>query len=319
MRAPEIGRPASELYAAALEMAEYADAHDLDYISLPEHHGTKDGYLPTPFVLASALAARTRRIRIQIALCVLPLHDPVKVAEQIAVLDLISGGRLEMVFGAGYVPFEFDMFKVSIKDRARLLDEGIPIIQRALAGERFTADGREIFVRPLPIQNPVRMLVGGGVPATARRAARLGLGLYPVSVHAGILDVYRDECRKLNREPGPIVQNASWIHVSMDPEKTWSEVAPHVGHVAKAYAELTESVDSNSPFKNVDTLEQLKALGLYRVVTPDECVALAEEGDKNGWDYGLAPLIGGLDPKIGWQNLELFVQKVLPRLERRAP
>src|SRR5690606_33582746 len=141
---------------------------------------------------------------------------------------------------------------------------------------------------------------------------------YPVTTQSGLAELYREECRKLGRSPGTIVQNASWIHVSEDPEKTWEQVGPHVGHVAKAYAELTDDVNSNSPFKNVDTLEQIKALGIYRVVTPDECLALAEEGDKHGWDYGLAPLIGGLDPKIGWKNLELFVQKVLPRRQHQA-
>jgi alkanesulfonate monooxygenase SsuD/methylene tetrahydromethanopterin reductase-like flavin-dependent oxidoreductase (luciferase family) len=313
MRAPDFGTPPARLYSEVLEMAQFADAHGLDYISINEHHGTRDGYLPAPTVLAAALAARTKRIRIQIAAVILPLHDPVKIAEQIAVLDLVSQGRLEIVFGAGYVPFEFNMFRVSLHDRGRLLEEGIPIIQRALAGERFTAGGREVFVRPLPIQKPhPSFLHGGGVPATARRAARLGIGPYPLN--PSIIPVYREECEKLGRPVGKIVQNACWIHVSEDPDKTWAQVGPHVGHVAKAYAELTEGAQSSSPFQNVDSLEALKAVGIYRVVTPDECVALAKEGEKEGYDYGLAPLIAGLDPEIGWKNLELFLHKVLPRL-----
>ena len=114
MRAPDFGTSPARLYSEVLEMAQFADAHGLDYISINEHHGTRDGYLPAPMVLAAALAARTKRIRIQIAAVILPLHDPVKVAEQIAVLDLVSQGRLEIVFGAGYVPFEFNMFRVSL-------------------------------------------------------------------------------------------------------------------------------------------------------------------------------------------------------------
>ena len=104
---------------------------------------------------------------------ILPLHDPVKLAEQIAVLDLMSGGRLDVIFGAGYVAAEFAAFGVSMRDRGRLLDEGIDIILRALKGERFMAGGREVYVRPLPVQKPEDiLLVGGGVDASAKRAAR---------------------------------------------------------------------------------------------------------------------------------------------------
>lgn len=317
MRAPEFGTPAAALYAAALDMLEYGDTRGISYATLMEHHGSKDGYLPAPFVLGAAVAARTKHMRIQLAAVILPLHDPVKVAEQIAVIDLISGGRVDVVLGAGYVPFEFDMFKAPLHGRGKAMDEGIPLIQRALSGERFRADGREIFVRPLPIQKPYPPLfIGGGVAATARRAARFGAGLYPLNPQ--IIPLYNEECAKLGRKPGPIVHNIGWIHVSEDPEKTWTQVAPHVLHVAQSYAEWSEGTTSSSPFQGMNTMEAVKASGIYRVITPDECVQMAAEADKIGADFGLAPIMGGLDPKIGWKNLELFVEKVLPRIKKSA-
>src|SRR5262249_44002464 len=152
-----------------------------DRIGLMEHHASDDGYLPAPFVLGGGIAARTSRCRITLGAVILPLHDPVKVAEQTAVLDLVSNARLQVVLAAGYVPSEFAAFKVSLRDRARLLDEGIDIILRALRGERFEADGRPVFVRPLPVQRPEDIImVGGGVEASARRAARFGLGFSPI-------------------------------------------------------------------------------------------------------------------------------------------
>src|ERR1700754_1551596 len=101
MRNPEFGTPRGELYAAALDMIAFADEIGVPRINLMEHHGSDDGYLPAPFVIGGAVAARTTRTRISLGAVVLPLHDPVKIAEQIAVLDIVSGGRLEVIFGAG--------------------------------------------------------------------------------------------------------------------------------------------------------------------------------------------------------------------------
>ena len=154
MRAPSFGAPIDRLYSAALEMAAFADEMGVSRVGLMEHHGSEDGYLPSPFVMGGGVAARTKRCRINLGAIILPLHDPVNIAEQIAVLDLLSGGRLEVILGAGYVPSEFGLFKTSLHDRGKLLDQGIEIILRSLRGERFTVDGREIFVRPLPIQPP---------------------------------------------------------------------------------------------------------------------------------------------------------------------
>jgi alkanesulfonate monooxygenase SsuD/methylene tetrahydromethanopterin reductase-like flavin-dependent oxidoreductase (luciferase family) len=317
MRAPDFGTPAAEIYAEALDMVEYCDSHGMDYTVVMEHHGTKDNYLPTPFVMGAAAAARSKRMRITLGAVILPLHDPVEVAEQIAVLDLISNGRVDVVFGAGYVRSEFDMFRASLHERGKALDTGVPLIQRALSGERFTADGREIFIRPLSVQKPhPPFFMGGGVAATARRAARFGAGLWPLN--PDVIALYRDECAKLGCRPGRIIFNIGMIHVTNDPDKTWAQVAPHILHYTQAYAELTEGASSSSPFQGMTTLEAVKAAGIYRVVTPDECVKMCAEADTMGADFGLAPLIAGLDPKVGWESLELFFDKVLPRVKKAA-
>jgi alkanesulfonate monooxygenase SsuD/methylene tetrahydromethanopterin reductase-like flavin-dependent oxidoreductase (luciferase family) len=306
MRAPDFGPPAAELYAAALEMCEYADARGIEQINFQEHHGASDGYLPTPFLMGAAAAARTRKAAILLGAVILPLHDPVKIAEQIAVTDLISGGRLHVTFGAGYIPSEFATFRVSMRERARLMDEGVALIQRALTGERFRDGDREVFIRPLPFNRPPHLYIGGGVPAAALRAARLGLGFWPLT--PDMTPIYEAECRKLGREPGPVIAGGGWVHVSEDPDATWGEIWPHVAHVARTYAEWSsDSENSANPFHGLDNEAAIRASGFYQVMTPDACITLAQQQP-----VGLVPLIGGLSPKVGWKSLELFCDKVLP-------
>ena len=132
MRSPDWATPTHELYGAAVEMAAYADTIGIDRIGLMEHHGSDDGYLPQPFVLAAAMAAVTKRLRFVLGAVILPLHEPRMLAEQIAVVDNLSNGRLSVIFGAGYVPYEFAMFGKSLKERGKLMDSGVELILRAL-------------------------------------------------------------------------------------------------------------------------------------------------------------------------------------------
>jgi alkanesulfonate monooxygenase SsuD/methylene tetrahydromethanopterin reductase-like flavin-dependent oxidoreductase (luciferase family) len=308
MRAPAFGAPAPEVYATALEMVRYGDEKGLDVVDLQEHHGVEDGYLPTPFLMGAAVAAATRRIAIQLGAVILPLHDPVELAEQIAVADLISGGRIRVILAAGYVEREFAMFGVSMHDRARRMDEGLEVIVRALSGERFEHHGRPVFVRPLPPSGISRIYVGGGVPASARRAARLGLGFYPMD--DAMIPIYEQECRARGREPGPIQRLAMAVHVFEDPEKGWAEIGDNLLYYFRSYAEFSSSAESSSsPMHGMTTVEAIRASGLAQVVTPDQAVELAKTRP-----ISLLPLQGGIRPEIGWKTLELFTDKVLPRI-----
>lgn len=320
MRAPSFGASPRDLYAAAPEMAAYADEHGIARISACEHHGADDGYMPCNLLFLAALATRTKRVRLMTNALILPLHDPVKMAEQIAVTDLLSGGRLDVIVGGGYVPSEFAMFGVSLADRGRLLDEGLEVMIRALSGERFVMNGRPIFVRPLPLQKPhPPLLVGGGVKASAIRAARFGAGFVPLNVD--LFEVYDAECRKLGREPGPkIVLGQAWcIHVAEDPDKGWAELMPYAAHVVSSYARMAaEASNSSSPFDELVGDDAVRKSGLFHVLTPDQCVAYAQKCGARGYTMSVQPLIGGLPPEIGWRSLELFCTKVLPRVNVRA-
>jgi alkanesulfonate monooxygenase SsuD/methylene tetrahydromethanopterin reductase-like flavin-dependent oxidoreductase (luciferase family) len=319
MRAPDWGTPRQELYNTAIEMAAFADQIGVDSINLMEHHGSDDGYLPQPYSLAAAMAAVTKRIRFTLGAVILPLHDPVVVAEQIALLDLISNGRVSSIFGAGYVPFEFALFGKSVKDRAKLMDAGLTTILRALKGENFeTPEGRPVYVRPLPLSVPEDIImVGGGVDASARRAARFDVGLGPMVPQ--IVDTYLAECAKHGRPPRqyfrPVQGMPLAIHLCEDPDEGWAAIAPHAVHVITEYAKWAAAAgeNSNSPFKGLDDPAVLRQAGLFATWTPDQLVTkVAEIPDRGG--IGLQPLLGGLSPKEGWKSLRML-EKCMPQIK----
>jgi alkanesulfonate monooxygenase SsuD/methylene tetrahydromethanopterin reductase-like flavin-dependent oxidoreductase (luciferase family) len=317
MRAPSFGAPSEELYDAALEMSAFGDEIGIDGVILPEHHCSEDGYNPVPSLMAAAIGARTRRIEVVLGAIVLPLHDPVEVAETIAVTDIICGGRLTTTLVAGYVKAEFDMFGKSLNDRARLMDEGLDVIVRALAGERFDYKGREVFVRPLPRSRPPKILVGGGVKPAARRAARHGLGLWVLQPEMmpdcqKLIAFYKEECARNGKTPGSIMSTTPAVHVTRDVEATWEVVGPHIMHLVDSYASWASDVDTTtSPFYGMDTIEKVRAAGFLNVMTPEQTVEFAKQSP-----ISLTPLISGLSPKIGWEMLELFASEVMPKLKQ---
>lgn len=321
MRAPAFGTPTQKLYEAALDMAQFVDEIGVDQIGLMEHHGSDDGYLPQPFVLGAGMAARTKQVRLSLGAVILPLHDPVQIAEKIAIVDLMSNGRLSVVFGAGYVPSEFAMFGASLKERGKMLDKGIDIILRALHGERFEVDGRPIFIRPLPVQAPEDIIMAGGsVAASAKRAARFDIGLGPMNRE--IVDIYLQECAAFGRKPrrwyAPSAGMPMMIHLAEDTDRGWKAIEPHARHIIQEYAKWAEQGENtNSPFKGLlDNPEALRHSGLFGVWTPDELVAKRPMVLENSF-FGFQPLMGGLDPREGWRSLELL-KATLPRLREAA-
>ena len=318
MRAPAFGATPPALYAAALEQAAFGDAHGFDSVQLSEHHGSDDGYLPAPLVLAAAIAGRTQRIRLEIAALILPLHDPLRVAEDVAVLDLASGGRVDLVIGAGYVPAEFEMFERAISERPRLVEEGMHALEQAWTGEPFPYRGRTVRVTPRPLQRPRPSLaLGGSSPASARRAARLADRFVPALPQ--LWKHYRAECERLGKPVPPAGRvGPLFLHVAEDPDAAWAQIAKHALHEANAYGRWMTDARTAGPYAPVSDASALRASGLYRVVTPEQCVELANELGPEG-TLLLHPLMGGLAPELGWSSLELFAARVLPRIRTREP
>src|SRR3954470_10506291 len=134
MRAPELGASTAELYAAALEMAGFAETRGAIAAAICEHHTMAGGYLPSPLVLATAMAARTTTLPIMTAVIVLPLYDPVRLAEDMIVLDIISAGGVSHVGAIGYRPEEYEHHGVDFHRRGKIADESLQVLLRAKTG-----------------------------------------------------------------------------------------------------------------------------------------------------------------------------------------
>ena len=311
LRAPAFaGVTHAELYAACLDQCAWAEAHGFDVVALSEHHGVDDGYMSAPVTLAAAIAGRTRRLQLNIAAVLVPLHDPVRLAEQLAVVQLVSGGRLSLVAGMGYRDEEFQMAGIDRRQRGRLFDEYVGVMRQAWSGEPFEWRGRTVRATPVP-PSPPMVLIGGSTEKAARRAARLHAGFFPAIADAALAAAYEEECARQGFTGFVVMPGGpGFVHVSNDPERDWARIAPHALYDARTYAAWQPPGQRSQVHVAGNTLDELRRSGVYRVVTPDECVALAEE-------YGrvlLHPLMGGLSPTLAWESLELFERAVLPRL-----
>ena len=317
MRQP--GRTPREVqaaYATALEMSEWADKKAFDMLVLSEHHASDDGFLPSPLVLAGAVAGRTKRIPMNVAALLVPLHDPIRLAEDIAVLDLASNGRVSIVAGLGYRPVEYELLGKDWTRRGKLMDECLQTMLTAWTGEPFEHNGVTVRVTPKPVSQPhPLMLIGGSGPAAAKRAARFGFGFFPPVGDQALVDLYLAECERLGQQPGIVALPAGpgTLFVAEDPDKMWAEIGEHLLHDAMTYASW-QTDDIRSHVKAVaTTVEDLRAEGVYQILTPQECLDLAAElGPMGGFTHH--PLCGGTPFDKAWESLELFVDKVMPNL-----
>ncbi len=306
MRAPSSGAPTTELYAAAIDMCAWAETRGAVVAVLSEHHGAEDNHLPSPIVLASAIAARTERLPIMLAAVVLPFWDPVRLAEDISVLDIISNGRVSYAFGIGHRPEEYAHFGVDMCLRGRLADEKLTLLRRLLKGEPVVSDGRRTHITP-PCTSPGGpfLVLAGGSEAAVKRAARHGLGVILQTNQGGLKELYENECRAHGHEPGfvqlPGDDAPTAVFVADDVDKAWDELGSYLVHdavTAASYRHGDEGVASISRATDVTGLRD--ANGPYRVFTTDEAVDYMRAGQA----LPLAPLCGGVPPDVAWPYLE---------------
>jgi alkanesulfonate monooxygenase SsuD/methylene tetrahydromethanopterin reductase-like flavin-dependent oxidoreductase (luciferase family) len=309
-RSPEFaGVPMADRYDAALEMAHWADRLGAVSLTVSEHHGSPDGYLPSPLPMVAALAARTTNVRLMVAAIIAPFHDPLRLAEDLIVLDHLSRGRVDVIVAGGYVGAEFDMFGVPIGERARRVTETVETLRCAFSGESFEFRGRKVRVTPPPYRDGgPGVMLGGSSDAAARRAARIADGFIP-SI-PDVWDAYRDECIKLGKaDPGPsIVPPAHTVALAEDVETGWQAFGPYFQHESNAYGKWSADSGTAGPYKEVGSVEELRARGEYSVVTPTQMVA-----DLKAAPFPFVmfhPMCGGTPPELAWSSLRLFESQV---------
>jgi alkanesulfonate monooxygenase SsuD/methylene tetrahydromethanopterin reductase-like flavin-dependent oxidoreductase (luciferase family) len=305
----------ADQYQAAIEMARWADDKGCLGIVLSEHHASEDGYLPSPLVLASAMAAVTKNAPIIVAAALLPMYDPVRLAEDMIVLDYISRGRLVFTLGLGYRSVEYELYGLAFQHRGAIADEKLSklldILRQASEAQAMPRVTPPSFTAGRPT-----LSWGGATKAAARRAGRNGLGFLAQTNTPGLAEAYAAAARDNGFDPGmcvlPSPEMPGSVFVHPDLEVGWKEVGPHLLADALAYAEWNEGArHATASLSKGRTVEELRAeRGAHRVVNVDEAVALVRQ-----WGHlPLHPLCGGCPPELAWTYLRRVVDDVMPAL-----
>jgi alkanesulfonate monooxygenase SsuD/methylene tetrahydromethanopterin reductase-like flavin-dependent oxidoreductase (luciferase family) len=296
----------ADLYAATLDMCAWGESKGCAAVVVSQHHGVDDGYLPSPLPLAAAIAARTTSVTISVAALLVALYEPVKLAEDLAVLDLIARGRVSCVVGVGYRPEEFAMFGIDPGQRGRIVEERIGVLRRLWAGETVEVEGRSVRITPMPFTAGGPMLAyGGGSAAAARRAGRLGMFFVAESPDVTLEEAYRDAARDAGMTPVgcsfPAVDVPLTVFVADDPDRAWDEIGEYLRRDAISYGTWNAAKPGTASVSYARTADELRAeRGAYQIITPEEARAYLDRGAV----LALQPLVGGLPPDIGWRYLE---------------
>lgn len=311
----------TDVYAATLEQTVHADRLGFDHVWFTEHHFLEDGYLPAFQPLAGAIAARTESIRISTDIALLPLYHPIRLAEEMAVLDHLSNGRMELGIGMGYVPEEFAAFGVPLKNRVSMTEEGIDILRLAWSDGPFDYRGRRydlsgIDVHPKPVQpGGPPLWIAAMSEAGANRAARFGTNLLPQGKRHEVLDPYRRAVAEDGRSPEDYrVGIIRSFYVTDDRERDWPVIRTAEQFRMAIYNKFMAATPDDYGWREPGGIPQSAFMG-----TPAECIEeivgfCTEYGITDIASSGLPP---GVDPDFMGNNIERLATEVLPEVRSR--
>jgi alkanesulfonate monooxygenase SsuD/methylene tetrahydromethanopterin reductase-like flavin-dependent oxidoreductase (luciferase family) len=297
-------RAQGELIRAALELAQWGESRGILTVSIDEHHATGQGWSCNPILAAGMILAQTKTLIASVDCALGPLWNPVRLAEDIALVDNMSRGRLHTTVGLGYRTIEYEALGVDFSQRGQLMDS---LVERMLS---VWADIGS-WSRPHP-----PLYVGGGARVTARRAARFRLPLSLADHLPAVAALYRELCAEVDLTPlvimpGPV--NRGMIYLHEDPDRAWAELGEYILWEAVTYGGWSADQRSLMHLPGVQTLEEVRESGRYRFLTPDQLIAEVRDAP----DYGplvLHPLVGGMPVEQAWKSVHLLADKVLPAL-----
>ena len=310
----------TDVYSATVEQAVLADKLGFDHLWFSEHHFLEDGYLPAFQPLAGAIAARTTQIRISNDIALLPLYHPVRLAEELAVLDHISNGRMEFGIGMGYVPKEFEAFGVPLKNRVSMTDEAIEILRLAWKDEPFSFKGKRyelsnINVYPKPVQplGPPLWIAAMKEPG-ALRAARFETNLLPQGRREDVLDPWRNELKAQGKDPDDYrVGIIRSVYVTDDKERDWPVIREAERFRMGVYNTFMAETPDEYGWGSGDGIPQNVIIGTPREVISQLKAFIDAYGITDIATSGLPP---GVDPEFMANNLERLAREVIPELSR---
>lgn len=324
-------RTFAQEYRDVVELSRLAEALGFDSIWVSEHHGSSDGYLPSLLPMLAGLATATERVKLGTGVMLTPFHHPLRLAEDAAVVDQLSGGRLILGLGLGWRDEEFRMFGIPAKERVRRTSETVDILRKAWTGDRFSHDGGafrfdDVLVTPRPMQDPgPPIYLGGMVEASITRAGRLGDGYIR---SRGDLDSTKQAlawaeqgAREGGKDPSELgfalLQNA---FVWQDGD-AWEIVREGAGHQLGVYAGWRAGTDTpQQPELEVmppdeDTLRTMTPAGDPHAVIRALRPLVEAFGSREEFHLVVRLHYPGMDRDTAARSIELFGAEVLPALK----
>jgi alkanesulfonate monooxygenase SsuD/methylene tetrahydromethanopterin reductase-like flavin-dependent oxidoreductase (luciferase family) len=341
------GRSDAEVFAEHMALGDLAEPLGFDSLWALEHHFTGYAMSPSPTQLLSYYAGRTKRVTLGTCVIVLPWHDPVRVAEQIALLDVMSGGRCIFGFGRGAASVEYAGFRIPMEEARPRFVEAAQIVVKALTNDVFSWEGEHFqipptSIRPRPISHPERRFYASSVsPESAEIMAKLGFGVLVIMqnewpIAAADIDRYRELARSVGHTPRPpvILTNVSCADSREEAQeravtylsRKWDSIDKHYhfsdGHLASVkgyefYGKMTKTYskmkDPTFREKATDFYVKIQVVG-----TPDDCLQqLAELRRLTGLDHLVTEFgFGGMPHEQAELNMRVFADRVVPVLQR---
>jgi alkanesulfonate monooxygenase SsuD/methylene tetrahydromethanopterin reductase-like flavin-dependent oxidoreductase (luciferase family) len=315
--------PMPRVYAETFEQIELAEQWGLELCWFTEHHFLDDGYLPNFVPVAGAAAARTTTMRFSTDICLLPFRHPLRLAEDLAVLDNISNGRMELGAGMGYAAHEFAGFGTPLSRRVSLTEETLEILRLAWTGERFSFAGKrwtvdDVLVTPHPVQpGGPPLWIAATSRAGAARAARFDTNLLPQGPRQVVLQPWQEAVRAAGRRPEDYrVGIIRGVFVTDDVERDWPPIAAAENYRRDVYVRIIKaSADHGARPPGRREPIPLNPLE-WTVGSVEHCVA-----ELSGFirDHQITDLVTwggppGLAPSVMNPSLERFATEVVPAL-----
>ena len=322
---PESGMDMPSLYAAIMDQVVMLDGLGLDLVWFTEHHFLDDGYLPSWVPMAGAIAARTKRVRLSSDVCLLPFNHPLRLAEDLAVLDNISNGRIEVGVGMGYAPHEFRGFGLPVSRRVSLTDEDIEVLRQCFIGEKFSFHGKrydfdDVVIRPRYVQpgGPPLWIAAMSEPG-AQRAARNDSNFLPQGAREKVLDPWRAMLKASGRNPDNyrvgIIRSCL---VTDDAEHDWPAVRAAERYRGQIYRSFNK--DKSAARGVSGNTREASIPQTWVVGNVEHCVTELTSFVR---EYGITDLVTwavppGMRPEQMNGSLERFVRDVAPRVKAAA-
>jgi natural product biosynthesis luciferase-like monooxygenase protein len=341
---PDVDGSVGDFMRRFVEFLVESEAAGFDSLWANEHHfDAYGGLIPSPPILLSALAQRTRRVRLGTSVVVLPLHNPIDIAEQIAMIDLMSNGRVEFGAGRGFVAFDYDRFGIPLETGQARMQDALDVILKAWSGEPFSHhgphfhyDNLQLWPQPQQRPHPPVWQACSGTPASFENAGKRGFSILTVAYRGveplvKLNRLYRDTYLAAGHKPEQCRISTHYQVVLSENGREAKDIC--VAALKRYTAATTHTLDrtradrsyvQNDEHKKVaqDLMDIDRMVAECRVIagTPSEAVELLEQAQDLMalTQVDCTFYFGGIPFEIAQRSHKLFAEKVMPKLRHRA-